>query len=151
MSNVSDKIHLVDAKTAAATVAWSKEVVVSANRELERHELWLERHHKVYSEALKECQRQLKRQNLISACKRTALLPIRLLASGCVALFRGVWAYPRRPRRRADLQNRIDRMQQRRRFVQQAPRRNAASISTVIPREPAHHSHRNHLAPTLDG
>ena len=118
MSNVSDKIHVVDAKITAATVACSKEVVVSANRELERHELWLERHHEVYSETLKECQRQLRRQNLISACKQTALLPIRLLASGCTALFRGVRAHPRRSRRRADLQNRIDRMEQRRRFIQ---------------------------------
>jgi hypothetical protein len=151
VSNVSDKTHLVDAKTTAATVAWSKEVVVSANRELERHELWLERHHEIYSEALKECQRQLKRQYLISACKQTTLLPIQLLASGCVALFRGVRAYPRRSRLRAELQNRIDRMEQRRRFVQQAPWRNAASISTRITREPAHHSCRNHLARTLDG
>jgi hypothetical protein len=117
VSNVSDKIHLVDAKTAAATVAWSKEIVISATRELERHELWLERHHEVYSEALKQCQRQLKRHYLISACKQTALLPIQLLASGCVALFRGVRPYPRRSRLRADLQNRIDRMEQRRRFV----------------------------------
>ncbi len=138
MSNVSDKIHLVDAKAAAATVAWSKEVVVSANRELERHQLWLERHQEVYSEALKGCQRQLKRQYLISACKQTALLPIQLLASGCVALFRGVWAYPRRSRLRAELQNRLDRME----AVQQAPWRSAASISTLITRESAHHSHR---------
>lgn len=102
--------HLVDEEVPAvrATVDRSKATAVAAQIELEKHQRWLEGHQELYAEAVKECQRRLKRQALIRACKQTALLPIRLLASACFALCRAVWAYPRRFRLRAKLQNRID-------------------------------------------
>jgi len=76
---------------------------------LGQHERWLERHQELYSEAVKGCQRRLKRQRFISACKQTALHPIQLLAAACVGLFHVPWAY-RRFRPRAKLQNRIHAM-----------------------------------------
>ena len=114
-SHLADAIHLmdsiqtVDSKVPAvrATVDRSKAAVVSAKMELDQHERWLERHQELYSEAVKGCQRRLKRQRFISACKQTALHPIQLLASACVGLFHVAWAYPRRLRPRAKLQNRI--------------------------------------------
>jgi hypothetical protein len=109
-----DETHLIDARAPAvrATVDRSKDVVASANRELDRHRLWLERHQTLYSEALKECQRQLKRRSLIRAIKQTPLLPIQLLSTLCVAGFHAAWGYPHRLRPRAKLQNRIYAMEQ---------------------------------------
>ena len=102
-------IHLVDEEVPAvrATVDRSKAAVVSAQMELDKHQRWLEGHQELYSEAVKGCQRRLKRQAFISACKQTALLPIQLLASACVALSPAAWVYPRRLWLRAKFQNRI--------------------------------------------
>jgi len=144
MSNAPDKNHIIDAKAAAlrATIDRAKAAVVSASRELERHHLWVERHRALYSEALRECQHQLKRQNLIRACKQAALLPIQLLVVISVAMFRRACAYRSRFRLRAELQNRIDRMEQRRRFPRQAPWRAAVPPSTPITRESVHQSQK---------
>jgi len=117
-SHLADAIHLidsiqtVDSKVPAvrATVDRSKAAVVSAKMELDQHERWLERHQELYSEAVKGCERRLKRQRFISACKQTALLPIHLLASACVGLFHAARAYPHRFWLRAKLQNRIHAM-----------------------------------------
>jgi len=102
--------HLVDEELPAvrATVDRSEATAVAAQMELEEHQRWLKDHQELYAEAVKECQRRLKRQALIRACKETAWLPIRLLASACFALCHVAWAYPRRFRLRAKLQNRID-------------------------------------------
>jgi hypothetical protein len=114
MSDASAKIYLDGAKAVAArpSVHWSKQVVASANRELERHQLWVERHHQLYADALNDCQRQLERQNLISACIRAIILPLKLLASVCAASLHSAWALPRRFRMRAELQSRINAMDQ---------------------------------------
>jgi hypothetical protein len=108
MSIISDRSLICREPVAArATITRSNKVVFSANGELSRHRLWMERHHELYSEALKACQRQLRRQNYINACKEVVLLPPRLLLSACVALLHGACAYPRRVQRRVNLQRRI--------------------------------------------
>ena len=112
--HLMDLIHLVDEEVPAvrATVDRSKAAVVTAQTELDKHQRWLEGHQELYVEAVKACQRRLKRQAFISACKQRALLPIQLLASACVALSHAAWAYPRRLRLRAKLQNRIQALDQ---------------------------------------
>ena len=93
-SYLNDAIHLmdgtrlIDAKVAAVdtTVDRSKDVVVSANRELERHQQWLERHSEVYLKELKWAQRRLRRHDLIRACKQAVMVPMQLVSSGFVAL-----------------------------------------------------------------
>jgi hypothetical protein len=113
-SHLSDAIHLIDlihlvdeeAPAVRANVERSKAAVVSAKMELDNHQRWFEGHQELYAEALKGCKRRLKRQAFISACKQTVLLPIQLLASACLSLFHAAWAYPRRFRLRAKLQNR---------------------------------------------
>jgi hypothetical protein len=79
VNHLMDLIHLVDEEVPAvkATVDRSKAAVVSAQMELDKHQRWLEGHQELYSEAVKGCQRRLKRQAFISACKQTALLPTR--------------------------------------------------------------------------
>jgi hypothetical protein len=111
MSNVSAKIHL-GALADRPSFDRSKQLVTSANRELERHQLWLERHHELYSESLEECQRQLERRNEIDACVQAILLPINLLISVCTVLFHRAWVYAHRFRLRAELQSRINAMEQ---------------------------------------
>ena len=113
--HLMDLVHLVDEEVPAANaiVERSKASAVTARIELEKHQRWLEGHQELYAEAVKGCQRQLKRQAFVRACKQTALLPIQLLASACVALGHAAWAYVRRFRLRAKLQNRIQAMDQR--------------------------------------
>lgn len=105
MSHAPDKKHIIDAKAAAlrATVNRSKAAVVSASRELERHQLWVERNRALYTEGLEVCQRRLKRQLFFRACKQTALLPIQLLAFAFVAGFHWAWAYLHRFRQPATI------------------------------------------------
>ena len=112
--HLMDLIHLVDEEVPAvrATVDRSKAAVVSAQMELDKHQRWLESHQELYSEAVKGCQRRLKRQAFISACKQTALLPIQLLTTACIGLSRAACAYPRRRWLRAKLKNRIQAVDQ---------------------------------------
>jgi hypothetical protein len=143
MSNVPDKNQIIDAKAAAlrATLDRSKAAVAVASRELERHHLWVERHRALYTELLEDCQQSLKRRLLISTWKQTVLLPMQLLASACVAGFHWAWAYLHRFRLRAELQSRINAMEQlSRRRLPQAPSRTAAGPSTQTNRMPVHHS-----------
>ena len=113
--HLMELVHLVDGEIPAANaiVERSKASAVAAQMELERHQRWLEGHQELYAKAVKGCQRRLKRQAFVRACKRTALLPTQLLASACVALGHAAWAYLRRFRLRAKLQNRIQAMDQR--------------------------------------
>lgn len=102
-SHLSDAIRLLDARqlidaelpVLTATVDRSKAAVALAKTDLDEHRRWLERHHELYSKAVKGCERRLKRQSFIRSCKNTALLPIQLLAS---------W---KGRSRRAELQKRI--------------------------------------------
>jgi hypothetical protein len=113
--HLMELVHLVDEEVPAANaiVERSKASAVTAQIELEKHQRWLEGHQELYAEAVKGCQRQLKRQAFVRACKQTALLPVQLLASACVALSHAAWGYVRRLGLRAKLQNRIQAMDQR--------------------------------------
>lgn len=125
MSDLSAERHVqsVGAMSSHLHVNRSKQLVSSATRELQRHEVWLRRHHELYSEALKECQRQLERGNVIGACARTILFPVTLLVSVCAALIKMRWAVTRRAETRAELQRRINTMDRiRSRQLPQAPR-----------------------------
>jgi hypothetical protein len=117
-SHLADAIHLADLihlaaealPAARATVERSKAAAVAAQMELDEHQRWLGRHQELYAQAVKGCERRLKRQAFISVCKQTALLPIRLLATACVGLSHVAWAYPHRRWLRAKLENRIQGM-----------------------------------------
>ena len=112
--HLMDLVHLVDEEVPAANaiVARSKTSAATAQIELEKHQRWLEGHQELYAEAVKGCQRRLKRQAFVRACKRIAFLPTQLLASVCVASGHAAWAYVRRFRLRPKLQNRIHAMDQ---------------------------------------
>jgi hypothetical protein len=112
--NIIELTHLFDEQVPAvkATVEHSNATVFSAKMELDNHQLWLERHRERYAEALKWCKRKLKHRAFISGCKKTAWLPIQLLASAGVSLFAIAWAYPRRVRLLAKLQNRLHAMEE---------------------------------------
>ena len=94
ISHLSDAIRLmdgtrfIDTKVAAveATVYRSKDVVASANRELERHQQWFECHRELYAEDLKRAERQLSRLGVLRSCKQTVIFPMRLAASAGVTL-----------------------------------------------------------------
>lgn len=94
ISHLSDAIRLmdgtrfIDTKVAAveATVYRSKDVVASANRELERHQQWFECHRELYAEDLKRAERQLRRLGVLRSCKQTVIFPMRLAASAGVTL-----------------------------------------------------------------
>jgi hypothetical protein len=96
--HLMDLVHLVDEEVPAANaiVARSKTSAATAQIELEKHQRWLEGHQELYAEAVKGCQRRLKRQAFVRACKRIAFLPTQLLASMCVASGHAAWAYVRR-------------------------------------------------------
>ena len=112
--HLMELVHLVDEEVPAANaiVERSKASAATAQIELEKHQRWLEGHRELYAEAVKGCQRRLKRQAFVRACKRIALLPLQLLASACVASGHAAWAYVRRFRLRPKLQNRIQAMDQ---------------------------------------
>ena len=109
-----DLIQLADEElpAARATVERSKAAAVRAQVELDKHQQWLEQHQELYSQALKGCERRLKRQAFIAACKQRALLPIRILATACLGLSHAAWAYPRRRWLRAKPKNRIQAVDQ---------------------------------------
>jgi hypothetical protein len=92
---------------ARATVEQSKAAAVTAQRELDKHQQWMGRHKELYAEAVKGCERRLKRQAFISACKQTVWLPLQHLATVATSLFHAALAYPRRRSLRAKLKDRI--------------------------------------------
>ena len=116
-----DRSHLADAiqfmnlidladeelPTARATVEKSKAAAVTARRDLDKHQQWLGQHQELYTEAVKGCERRLKRQALITTCKQTAWIPVQLLTTACGGLFNAALAYPRRRSLRAKLKDRI--------------------------------------------
>ena len=116
-----DRSHLADAiqfmnlidladeelPTARATVEKSKAAAVTARRDLDKHQQWLGQHQELYTEAVEGCERRLKRQAFIGACKQAAWLPIQLVATASTCLFHATLAYPRRRRLRAKLEDRL--------------------------------------------
>ena len=83
-SHLADVIHFMDLSrladeklpAARATVERSKAAAVTARMELDKHQQWLGQHQELYAQAVKGCERRLKRKAFIGACKQTARLPI---------------------------------------------------------------------------
>jgi len=93
--------------TARATVEKSKAAAVTARRDLDKHQQWLGQHQELYTEAVEGCERRLKRQAFMGACKQAAWLPIQLVATASTGLLHATLAYPRRRWLRAKLKDRI--------------------------------------------
>jgi hypothetical protein len=114
-SHLADAIHFMDLidladeelPAARATVEQSKAAAVTARMDLDKHQQWLGHHQELYTEAVKGCQRRLKRQAFIAACKKTAWLPIQLVATASTGLLHATLAYRRRRSLRAKLKDRI--------------------------------------------
>ena len=104
-----DLIHLADEElpAARATVERSKAAAATARMELDKHQQWLGQHQELYAYAVKGCERRLKRQAFIGACKQTAYLPMQLMATASTGLLHAALAYPRRRWLRAKLKDRI--------------------------------------------
>ena len=104
-----DLIDLADGELpgAKATVEQSKAAAVTARRELDKHQQWLGQHQELYAQAVKGCERRLKRQAFIGACKQTVRLPIQFLTTAWSGLFDAALAYPRRRSLRTKLKDRI--------------------------------------------
>ena len=79
-SHLADAIHFMDLidladeelPVARAAVEQAKAAAVTARTELDKHQQWLGQHQELYTEAIKGCERRLRRQALITACKQTA-------------------------------------------------------------------------------
>jgi hypothetical protein len=104
-----DLIHLADEElpVARATVERSKAAAVTARTELDKHQQWLGRHQDLYAQAVKGCERRLKRQAFIGACTRAAWLPIELVVTASTGLLHSALVYPRRRWLRAKLKDRL--------------------------------------------
>jgi hypothetical protein len=104
-----DLIDLADDElpAARATVEQSKAAAVTAKMELDKHQQWLGQHQELYAQAVKGCERRLKRQAFMGACKKAAWLPIQLVATASTGLLHAALAYPRRRSLRANLKDRI--------------------------------------------
>jgi hypothetical protein len=78
ISDLLEKSHFIEAKLASIEriVGRSKQVALVAKRNLDRHELWWQRHNALASEGLKQHQRCIKRQRAIQASRRIATLPL---------------------------------------------------------------------------
>jgi hypothetical protein len=121
-----DRSHLVDAiqfmdlidladeelPGARATVEQSKTAAVTARLELDKHQQWLGQHQELYAQAVKGCERRLKRQAFVAACKQKAWLPIQLVATASTGLLQAIYAYPHRRSLRAHLKDRIQELHQ---------------------------------------
>lgn len=115
-SHLADAIHAVDLirlveeelPAVRATIEESKAAALTARMELEKHQQWLGRHEELYAQAVKGCERRLKRQIFINACKQTAWVPLQVLATASTGLFHAALAYPRRRWLKAKLKNRIE-------------------------------------------
>jgi hypothetical protein len=114
-SHLADAIHFMDLidladqelPSARATVEQSKAAAATARGELDKHQEWLGQHQELYAEAVKGCERRLRRKAFIGACKETAQLPIQLVTNAWSGLFDAALAYPRRRSLRAKLKDRI--------------------------------------------
>jgi hypothetical protein len=114
-SHLADALHFLDLirltdeelPAASATVERSKAAAVAARIELDKHQRWLAQHQELYAQAVKGCERRLKRKALIGACKQTAWVPIQLLTTAWSGLFHAGLAYPRRRWLKAKLNDRI--------------------------------------------
>jgi hypothetical protein len=114
-SHLADAIHFMDLidladdelPAARATVEQSKAAALTAQMELDNHQQWLGQHQELYAQAVKGCERRLKRQAFIGACKQAAWLPIQLLATASTGLLHATLAYPRRRWLRAKLKDRL--------------------------------------------
>jgi hypothetical protein len=110
-SHLADAIHFMDLidladeelPAARATLERSKAAAVKARIELDKHQEWLGQHKELYTEAVKGCERRLRRQALIVACKQTAWVPVQLLTTAWSGLFHA----PRRRWLRAKLKHRL--------------------------------------------
>ena len=96
--------------TARATVEKSKAAAVTARRDLDKHQQWLGEHQELYTEAVKGCERRLKRQAFIDACKRTARLPVQFLTTAWSGLSNAPLAYRRRRWLRPKLKDRLQQL-----------------------------------------
>jgi hypothetical protein len=113
--HLADAIHFMDLidladdelPAARATVERSKAAAVTAQTELDKHQQWLGRHQELYAQAVKGCERRLKRQAFIGACQQMAWLPIQLLATAWTGLCHTALAYPRRRWLRAKLKDQL--------------------------------------------
>jgi hypothetical protein len=120
-SHLADAIHFMDLidlaneelPAARATVERSKTTAAMALGELDKHQEWLGQHQKLYTQAVKGCERRLRRQALISACKQTVWVPVQLLATAWSGLFHAALGYPHRRSLRAKLKDRIQELDQR--------------------------------------
>src|SRR5262249_30332308 len=92
---------------ARAAVEQAKAAAVTARRELDKHQQWLGQHQELYTEAVKGCERRLKREAFVAACKQKAWLPIQLVATASTGLLQAIQAYPRHRSLRANLKDRI--------------------------------------------
>lgn len=88
----------------------SKQLVFSATSELQRHEVWLRRHHELYSDSLRACQRQLERLNVVQACARAIFFPVTVLILACAVLIHRTREFMRGVQMRSELQKRINAM-----------------------------------------
>jgi len=112
-SHLADAIHfmelidLADCELPAArtTVEQSKAAAVAAQMELDKHQQWVGRHQELYTEAVKGCERRLKRQSFMGA--QTARLPVQFLTTAWSGLFNAPLAYRRRRWLRAKLKDRL--------------------------------------------
>jgi hypothetical protein len=104
-----DLIDLADEElpAARATVEYAKEAALTARSELDKHQQWLGQHQELYTQAVKGCERRMKRQVFIAACKDTARLPIQLLSTAWTGLLHAALAYPKRRSLRAKLKERL--------------------------------------------
>jgi hypothetical protein len=120
-SHLADAIHFMDLidladdelPAARATVEQSKAAALTAQMELDNHQQWLGQHQELYAQAVKGCERRLKRQAFIGACKQAAWLPIQLLATASTGLLHATLAYPRRRWLRAKLKVRLQELDSR--------------------------------------
>lgn len=110
-----DLIDLADQELpdAKATVEQSKTAAVTARLELDKHEQWLGQHQELYAQAMKRCERRLKRQAFVAACKQKAWLPIQLVANAWTGVLHVVLPHPHRPSLTAKLRDRIQELDHR--------------------------------------
>src|SRR5262249_17918846 len=109
-----DLIDLVDEElpAAKATVKQAQTAAVTARLELEKHQQWLGQHQELYAQAGKRCERGVKGQAFVAACKQKAWLPIHLVATASIGLLQAMHAYPRRRSLEANLKDRIQKLDQ---------------------------------------
>jgi hypothetical protein len=110
-----DLIRLADEELPAATetIEQSKAAALTARMELDKHQQWLGQHQELYTEAVKGCERRLKRQAFIGACKERARRSTQLLTTAWTGLFHAGLEYPRRRWLKAKLKDRIQELDHR--------------------------------------